>query len=201
MKTTRERILEILDTRQRMTTSELARLTHVTPADIRHHLRNLAGEGLVRRTGEALVEGRGRPAPLYALAQPRGNLAGLAGHLLDAASPDPSFPDSIARRFAPAEPDLTRHITQRLVRAMGRLADLEYQPRWEAHPNGPQVILGRCPYREIIAEHPELCAIDAALLERLLGQKAVQTDKLVRTSEGHFVCRFSIGGQRGELKQ
>ena len=82
MKSTRERILEIMETRQQVGSQELARLTHVTPANIRHHLRQLSREGLIQKTGEHVIAGRGRPTPLYTLTHPRSNIADLAGHLL-----------------------------------------------------------------------------------------------------------------------
>lgn len=192
MESTRQRILDIMQTRQRISSRELARLTHVTPANIRHHLRQLAADGLVRKTAETLSEGRGRPAPLYTLTHPISNLDGLARRLLDQVRADPDRLRRLAAAFAPEPPETTKHITQRLVAAMRHLDDLAYQPRWEPHPGGPQVILGNCPFSEIIADHPELCRMDAYLLERLLGKSVSQTEKLQRSGEGAVVCRFEI---------
>lgn len=193
MKSTRNRILEIMETRQRIGSQELARLTHVTPANIRHHLRQLAAEGLIRKTGENLVEGRGRPTPLYTLVHPRSNITGLAGHLLDMLDmlDGEEALRALAKAFSPQQADFRRHITQRLVNAMRRLEQLNYLPRWEALPNGPEVILGHCPFSDIIADHPELCRMDALLLERLLGTSVAQIEKLARNDEGTVICRFS----------
>ena len=69
-------------------------------------------------------------------------------------------------------------ITQRLVSAVRYLEPLGYKPRWEARPQGPQMVLGRCPYAEIIADHPELCGMDAHLLGELLAAPVQQTAKL-----------------------
>lgn len=192
MESTRQRILEIMKTRQRVSSRELARLTHFTPANIRHHLRQLIEDGLVRKTGETIVEGRGRPTPLYTLTHPTTNLSGLARQLLHLIKEEPDRLQALATGFAPAQPDARRHITQRLVAAMQRLGKLSYEPRWEPHPDGPLVILGNCPFSEIIADHPELCTMDAHLLERLLGEKPVQTEKLERNAEGMVVCKFRI---------
>ena len=180
-----------METRQRIGSQELARLTHVTAANIRHHLRQLVSEGLIRKTDEQLVDGRGRPAPLYTLAHPPNNLTRLARQLLAMLPAGEPPLRSIAEAFAPVPADLRRHITQRLVSAMQRLEHLNYQPRWEALPNGPEVILGHCPFSEIIEDHPELCRLDALLLERLLGTPVEQIEKLVRNPEGMVNCRFS----------
>jgi predicted ArsR family transcriptional regulator len=91
------------------------------------------------------------------------------------------------------EPTSARHITQRLAAAVRRLNDLEYQARWEAHALAPRVILGNCPYAAIIEGHPELCQMDAYLLENQLGQAVSQTAKLERNPQGLPVCVFALG--------
>lgn len=192
METTRQRLLDLMQTRQQIAARELARLAHVTPADVRHHLRQLEREGLVRRTGRRLVEGRGRPAELFSLAHPASGLERLLEHLLDQALEQPDGLAELAGRLAPQSGDRGRHITQRLVAAMKDLAPLAYRPRWEAHPGGPQVIFENCPYAEIIADHPELCRMDARILERTLAEKVRQTEKLARSEEGVVVCRFVV---------
>jgi predicted ArsR family transcriptional regulator len=74
-----------------------------------------------------------------------------------------------------------------------RLNELGYQARWEARPGDPQVQFGHCPYTAIIADHPELCLLDAALLESMLGNSAIQTAKLETDFQGGKYCRFVIG--------
>jgi predicted ArsR family transcriptional regulator len=81
-------------------------------------------------------------------------------------------------------------MTQRLAKAVLRLNELGYQARWEAHSEAPHVILGHCPYALILPEHPELCQMDAHLLESLLGQPARQTKKLAVDSNGKHYCQF-----------
>ena len=158
---------------------------------IRHHLRQLISEGLVRRTEEQVIEGRGRPTPLYTLVHPRSNLGGLVHHLLSLPGRE-TLLQIAAEKFSPASGDIRRHITQRLYHAMGRLEELHYQPRWEALPDGPEVILGHCPFSEVIAAHPELCTMDTHILERLLGTRVEQIEKLERNAEGMLLCRFRI---------
>lgn len=193
MPSTRQRILKILKTRQSIDSLELARLTHVTPADVRHHLRKLAAEGLIHKTGGRLISGRGRPSQLYTLTHPESNMEGLAGRLLEILGDEPEKISELAGCFAPAAADRSLHITRRLLAAMQELSALAYRPRWEAHPGGPQIIFGNCPYAAIVAEHPQLCRMDAEILEKLLGNPVQQTVKLERNDQGTVFCRFEVG--------
>lgn len=194
---TRQHILEILETRPATTADELAHLLHLTPANMRHHLRRLEADGRVVAVGEKPPRGRGRPQRLFALPRRGEGTDRLAGHLLDQVlnplepNQKAEFLRALAVRLG-GEPTPARHITQRLAATVRRLNDLEYQARWEAHALAPRVILGNCPYAAIIAEHPELCQMDAHLLENLLGQPVKQTVKLERNPQGLPICVFVV---------
>jgi predicted ArsR family transcriptional regulator len=73
-----------------------------------------------------------------------------------------------------------------------RLSPLGYRPRWEARPKGPHVVLGRCPYAAIIADHPELCQMDQLVLGDLLGSPVEQTAKLQAGPQGLPQCVFRM---------
>jgi predicted ArsR family transcriptional regulator len=82
--------------------------------------------------------------------------------------------------------------TRRLVAAMERLNHLNYRARWEARPQGAQVVLGRCPYAAFIAEHPELCQMDAHLLQGFLATPVDHTAKLEVGPQGLPQCVFRL---------
>jgi predicted ArsR family transcriptional regulator len=88
-------------------------------------------------------------------------------------------------------PDLP--VPRRLALTIDRLNELHYQARWEASPAGPRILLGHCPYAEIISRYPELCRMDAHLLELLLALPARQTAKLERSATGLPQCAFIVG--------
>lgn len=199
MQKTRQRILDTLEQRHSATARELAKAFGMTGANLRHHLRLLQEEDLVETIDERPTGGRGRPEKVYALsrrAQPD-NLAGLARGLLALLG---------ERQVAKRPATRLRHLAQRLaggasarpgqaasarlVGATRRLNELGYRAHWEARPDGPQVVLGHCPYAAIIAEHPELCRMDAALLAELLGQDVEQLAKLQPGPEGTPQCLF-----------
>lgn len=199
MQSTRQRILDYLDHQGRATPGQLARAFGMTAANLRRHLAILTGRGLVEVVGQAPAEGRGRRERFYALssaARPQ-NLDRLAALLLDliARSELPKRPGARLRRLArrlAARPRPSGHITGRLVAAVNRLAELAYQPRWEAQPQAPQLVLGHCPYAVILPEHPELCQMDAYLLQELVGEPVEQLTKRQPGPQGLPECIFRV---------
>jgi predicted ArsR family transcriptional regulator len=74
------------------------------------------------------------------------------------------------------------------------LNELQYQARWEASAWGPRLILGHCPYAAIVSDHPELCRMDAFLLETKIGKPVEQTGKLQINDTGLPFCTFLMVG-------
>ncbi|HSF81491.1 MAG TPA: ArsR family transcriptional regulator [Anaerolineales bacterium] len=200
MKTTRQLILDHLGNKQVASAQEISRALKVTPANIRHHLAILASEGVVAIIGVRPASKRGRPTSLYALTSQstRNNLDRLASALLDeiaqprkAASQAESLP-SVARRLAGRTEGTPASLTRRLYQAVHRLNELNYQARWEARSAAPQIILGHCPYAAILSAHPELCRLDALLLENLLDRPVDKVAHLAKDERGLTYCMFSV---------
>lgn len=199
MKSTRQRILDYLGNHRAVTAEELSHALHMTAANVRYHLAILLQRGLVTVGGERPSKGRGRPAKVYSLPYHRlgENLALLASALLKQAIDLNDFQDQreFLRRIArliigKLQPG--GGLSQQLFQTVKRLNELNYQARWEAHADAPTVIFGHCPYLSILADHPELCALDAAILEEMLANPVTQTAKLARDSDGATFCMFKI---------
>lgn len=215
MKSTRQRLLDYLEVKGVATAAELSRALQVTQANIRHHLGILSAENLVQPVGAMKQRSRGRPAQLYCLAiqADADNLDRLAGALLEELME--GLPQegqrillrSVARRLSGimkagasqatsdgyAQDKLPLpHLSQRLYQAVQRLNELNYLARWEARAAAPHLVLGRCPYAAIIHQHPQLCQMDAYLLEELLGVPARQTAKLAKSARGTLFCSFAV---------
>ena len=203
MKTSRQRLLEYIQNHRVVTSRELSRALKMTAANARHHLSILEEQGLVEVVGERPPRGRGRPARLFSLSA---HALGHGLHELSAALLDELLSekgdaqiqdtlDRIAQRLvgSMAEDESDGSLTRRLYHSIQRLNELGYQAHWEAHAEGPQVILGRCPYTSLLSDHPELCRMDAALLQELLGIRAVQTAKLAVDRNGERFCMFAVG--------
>ena len=220
MKTSRQRLLEYIDSQRVVTVEDLSRALQMTEANARYHLGILQQQGLVAVVGQRSRRGRGRPAPLYGLSEQAlgHNLDKLASVLLNESlsglpleerdvlihrlaqslagvasaydnsmeTPEP-ISDPAKRAVAPlASP------SQRLMQAVRHLNTLHYHARWEAHALAPRVILGHCPYASLVKDHPEICRLDAALLETLLGAQVTQLAKLAPDRRGARFCMFSI---------
>ena len=97
-----------------------------------------------------------------------------------------------ARQLAGKDHDSNQSILIRLGNAVQRLNDLNYKAHWEARADSPHLLLGRCPYAPIINRHPELCEMDAHMIQILTGENFEQVEKISRTQAGPAQCRFCI---------
>lgn len=199
VKSTRQKIIEYLQDKPISSARQLSRALQVTPANIRHHLSVLKKEGVVEEAGSRPASGRGRPTRLFTLTQvsQQHNLALLAAALLDELL-DGSQPEEraaamqrLAQRLQPSSTG-AGSLPQRLYAAVRSLDGMHYRARWEAHAHSPRLILGHCPYLSIVADHPELCSLDASLLGALLGVPVVQLEKLARDDRGAVHCIFAL---------
>ena len=210
MKTSRQRLLEYIQTHRVVTVEDLSRALRMTRANARHHLGILREQGVVELVGQRPAKGKGRPAQLYSLAEQTQshNLDRLVSALLqELFSSQPVDSQTLAFRTLarrmlaeqPSEPgyqDKTSsspNLTQRLYAAVRQLNDFNYQARWEAHALAPQMIFGHCPYASILPQHPEMCRFDGVLLEEMLGCAVTQTAKLESDPRGTVHCIFRVG--------
>jgi predicted ArsR family transcriptional regulator len=198
--TTRLRILDHFRKHQTASVRELSQFMGMTGANIRHHLAVLESNDLIEIVGQR-NEGRGRPLNVYGLSRrvQGDGLDRLAAALLDiwlgGASDEIQAAglQSVAERLAGVT-DVKVPVMKQLVRTVERLNELQYQARWEASAAGPRLILGHCPYAAIVANHPELCRMDALLLETRLGPSVEQTAKLQLNDKGLPFCAFLMVG-------
>ncbi len=193
-KTTREQILDYLSTHAQASAAEMAAALGVTAANVRHHLGLLQARGLVALATTRRGPRRGRPVKLYELtpAAQQPYLEPLTRALLDALRRGEGLPETVlcevfCGEIAPAEHHSLR---ERLQHAMRYLQDLHFEPRWEAHHEGPRIIFHRCPYAPLVDDYPELCRLDALMLERLLGVKVTP-----RGRRGGL-CEFVVRARR-----
>lgn len=203
MNLTQHKIYKYLQNHPTATTAELSDYLGMTAANIRHHLARMAHEGIVEAAQQAPA-GRGRPTYHYHLTDQvqLNNLSVLANALLlelfemVPAAERPAVLQHLAGRLLnllsdgsplPA-PDL--HLTRRLTMAVQILNACHYECRWEAHANGPRLMLSHCPYAALLSQHPELCQVDAILLEKLLGAPMKQT---ARKGANVPLCIFQVG--------
>ncbi len=200
MKSSRLQIIDYLREHRVATSSDLSHILHLTSADVRHHLSQLSKQGSIITLGQRLTRQRGRPAKLYALSEPmsRNNLALLAHHLLVLISNQYSISDyqqqlrNIALRFTSNSEKDTPNLTRRIYGAIKYLKDLNYDASWEAHSRSPRLILGHCPFAAILDQHPDICLLDAYLLEILVDRPVQQIEKLSTATRDLPYCVFVL---------
>ena len=190
--TTRQKILNYLKRNRTVSSREIARALRMTSANARHHLGILAADGRVEVFSQRQV-GRGRPEMVYQLAGTMmgDNLSALADAFLTEVGSMVQM-DALGKRIAGEGVASGQPLMRRLASTIERLNSMHYQARWEAGAEGPRIILGHCPYRAIIADHPELCQMDAALLTELLQDEVMQTAKLEPAAGGLPFCGFVL---------
>ncbi|GAA4377977.1 helix-turn-helix transcriptional regulator [Agromyces bauzanensis] len=164
------------------------------------HLNRLAAEGLLdvefRRLGERIGPGQGRPAKVYrrtdadlAVQLPRRlyEVAGriMAGAIADAADGEAPVMDSMrvvaattGARLAGASADLDE--------ALARLG-------MEPMADGPDLVLGTCPFHGLARENPAIvCALNHALVCGMAQAVGDDPDR-VRLDPGAGRCCVRIG--------
>lgn len=187
---TRQRILNHLKKTHSASAREIARALDLSAPNVRHHLGVLTSDGRVEVASIVGRGERGRPEKSFSLSQAAlgDNLAGLADALLAEAGAKVEW-DAVAGRILGAAESSNLPVAARLRVLVEKLNEKHYQARWEAGAEGPRVIFGRCPYAAVIEGHPELCGMDASVLEKFLGREVRQ---LGRIEKGQGMCVFGV---------
>jgi predicted ArsR family transcriptional regulator len=188
----RHKVLAYLTRTRTASVREIARALKMSAANVRHHLRVLVSDGRLELVPVGEHDRRGRPEKLYSL--PRAalgdNLSALSDALLAEAGTNVRV-EALAKRLVGESDFAGQPIVKRLNLVVEKLNQMNYHARWEAGRAGPRVIFGHCPYAAIIEKHPELCKMDAALLEDLTGESAEQLSKIGQ--EKSLSCVFVMG--------
>jgi predicted ArsR family transcriptional regulator len=203
MQSTRHRILDYLKAEHSASAKDMASAFGMSRVNIHHHLQVLLSESKVFVATERFQSGRGRPEQLYALStphQPDSSARLMRGLLTVLSDPEPGkrIGTRLKRLAAKLVGNVQRpegHITHRLVNAVKHLDVLGYRPHWEAQPEGPEIVLGLCPYASLVTEHPELCQMDTHIIQLLLDEKVEHKSKLVQGPDGLPQCVFKLQSQ------
>lgn len=191
MTTARHKVLAYLTRHRTSSAREISRGLKMSAATVRHHLRILLSDGRLESASVRARAARGRPEKVYSI--PRAalgdNLSALSEALLAEAGRTVRV-EALAKRLAGESDFKSQPVAKRLILLVEKLNQMKYHVRWEAGAGGPRVIFGHCPYAAIIAKRPELCRMDAALLEELMGTSAVP---LATIREGGSSCVFAMG--------
>jgi len=195
MLTARQKVLAHLKKTRSASAREIARALKMTAPNVRHHLSVLCSDGRVDLISVNLRGGRGRPEKIFSLSQASlgDNLAVLTDALLNEKINPEKIGRAIARSQGLAGSSENQSMTKKLALLMDKLNEMRYQAHWEAGLEGPRMIFGRCPYSQVIEKHPELCKMDAAMLNVALGRPVTQLQKNETVTRGLCPFLFQVG--------
>jgi len=201
MNASQERVIEYIRNHLVVSAGDIAHGLSTSAANARHHLYALSSAGLVEAAGERRAGEKGRPVRLYRLSRvvQGDGLPLLCSSLLslmrtsnEEQGSHPRISDLASLMIQADQKSEKTTITDRLKRTLNWLNLSHYHARWEARADGAHVILSNCPFAMIIETHPELCQLDAGILEKLLDSPVLQKEKLARNVQGVQSCLFLL---------
>ena len=200
MKSMKDKILQTLLRKPKITINDLAEAVGINPISVRHHLTNLQMEGLIAAEEER--HGVGRPRLVYSLTEegmerfPTKYLR-LTTRLL--AQMKESMPGPLVTKlFNQVAEDLASEYTsqiqglsmeERLEFVKELLAEEGFTVEWEKKGTEYQIHEISCPYYQIGVAHPEVCTVDQTLISKML---ALPASKVQCILDGGAVCTYVV---------
>lgn len=206
MKTTKDSILSQLLLLQSATISQLAELMGISEISVRHHLMSLEAEGVIISSEER--HGVGRPRFIYRPTEkgyqtaPTNYLrisdqalqtmkrvlgADMLKELLEALGKD------LAENYSDVMTSEDHDIN--LTRLAGNLTQDGFIFSWARSDQNYTLTTHHCPFHYLGQTHPEVCAINHALLESLIRQPINHDTCILR---GDAACTYTYEVQDGK---
>ncbi|MBV6452147.1 MAG: hypothetical protein MHPDNHAH_02900 [Anaerolineales bacterium] len=200
MKSTKERILDTLHRKPKITINDLAEAVGINAISVRHHLTNLTAEGLIKADEER--HGVGRPRLVYSLtpdgmerfptkylrlttkllAQMKESLPGPAVSKLFS-----QVAEGMANEYAEQMKGLSMEERLNLMKEI--LAQEGFTVEWEKKDKEYQIHEISCPYFQIGISHPEVCTVDQTLISKML---ALPAQKVQCVLDGSAHCTYVV---------
>lgn len=198
---TRDVVLRTIKSVNSATVDVLAEAAGVSPVTVRHHVNGLLADGLIE--SESVRRSVGRPYHIYHLTPdgqelfPKKYFA-LSNRLLD----------ELKERFsAEVVNDLFQSLVQKIIDEhrsefehldfegrlnylMRLLADEGFLARWEhSGESGYRITEYSCPFLNMGQTHAEVCTLDTALIQAVLGTEIEQHSCMLN---GDDCCQFEL---------
>jgi DeoR family suf operon transcriptional repressor len=200
MKSTKDKILQTLLRRPKITINELAEAVGINPISVRHHLTNLQMEGLIAADEER--HGVGRPRLVYSLTEDGmekfpTKYFRLTTRLLTQMKDSMPGP-VVANLFSQIAEDMANEYSdqmkglsmeERLEVVKELLAQEGFTVEWEKKGSEYQIHEISCPYYQIGVAHPEVCTVDQTLISKML---ALPANKVECILDGGTHCTYVV---------
>lgn len=200
MKSTKDRILQTLLRKPKITINEIAEAVGINAISVRHHLSNLEKEGLIAAEEER--HGVGRPRLVYSLTEdgmerfPTKYLR-LTTRLL--AQMKETLPGpAVAKLFSQVAEEMANEYAEqmkgmsmeaRLDFVKDMLAQEGFTVEWEKSGKEYRIHEISCPYYQIGVAHPEVCTVDQTLISKML---ALPVNKVQCILNGGAHCTYVV---------
>ncbi len=199
-KSTRQRVLQTLLSRQRCTINELAEAVNINPISVRHHITRLEAEGLVNSEEER--HGVGRPRRLYFLTEDGQErfpsrylrftirlLEQLKGTMPEAMVSllFRQMAEGVASEYEAKMSGMSMEERLNLVAQL--LSSEGFTVEWEQKGNEYHIREISCPYYHIGQSHPEVCSVDQTLISTMLS---VPAEKVKCVLNGDTNCTYVV---------
>ena len=202
MNSTRDQVLNTLKSRGQTTIAELAESLGISPVSVRHHLAALQAQGLIRAAEVRHNARAGRPQLVYSLTDAAlerfpAKYMRLSERLLDELKAALS-PEMIERMFARiAEEAVSKYaprldnktLSQKLDILVEILGAEGFMAEWNKAGERFSLTEHNCPYLRLGQRHPEVCAIDQAMIQHVLQANVEKTTCMLN---GAAHCVFVI---------
>lgn len=192
----RDQIIQYLKKRESASALDLSKALSASKTNIQYHIRKLIKEHIIETNqhSQKQTNNTGRPTHYYSLIKNDipDNINNLARAILKTGILKNELGlDNVAKNMITINADPKKNFTINIKKLVDLLNEQEYQAHWEAHQKGPIIIFKNCPYREHLAENPELCLLDLQILKSNLGAEITQTAR-INMSLPNSQCAFYI---------
>ncbi len=197
---TREVVLRTIKSANGATVEVLAEAAGVSPVTVRHHVNGLLADGLIE--ADSVRRKVGRPYHVYFLSEegqelfPKKYFA-LSNRLLEelkerfSAEVVNDLFQSLVQKIIDEHRHEFEHLDfeERLNYLMRLLADEGFLARWEHSGAGYRITEYSCPFLNMGQQHSEICTLDTALIQAVLGTEIEQHSCMLN---GDDCCQFEL---------
>lgn len=199
-KSTRDRVLQTLLSRQQCTINELATAVDINPISVRHHIARLEADGLV--SSQEIRHGVGRPRRVYHLTEQGREqfpthylrftirLLEQLKETMPKAMVDKLFSQIAKDMASNYEKQMDGLTTEERLKYVASLLQNEgFFIEWEK--KGTEYIIKEisCPYYYIGQNHPEVCSVGQTIISTILAMPA---EKVKCVLDGDTHCSFVV---------
>lgn len=197
----RATIVRILKDEGEASAPELAERLGITDVAVRRHLSLLSDEGML--TERTVKQDRGRPVTRYGLSERARELfphryTEMLGDLLEYMR-DHRELSGFLRWRQEREAAQYAHVvdaddvTDRLEQLVAALNDAGYEATLTEDTDGFQLTQTHCAVFDAAKDHPQICAHEAAMFRRVLGDVQVSRRETLAKGDAACVCTVTVG--------